>query len=494
MRIAIAGFSQETNTFNPIPSTLADFENHTLLFGEQLLERLPDRDTLSGILDFYTQQQEVEVVPVLWAECVANGKLSDETLYYFENQLVERLGGSLPIDALLFALHGATVSRSIDDVSGYLLRAARKSVGRDTPVAVALDHHAVVTEQIVRFADIVDAHETQPHDCYHTGRKAARSLLRVLTAGVRPVKCFVKIPMIAPQDQFLTSGGPMKQWFDHARELEKNPEVLSVSLFPMQPWVDVVEGGWAVVAFTDDNPELASSIVVSLAKEAWSLREAFWVSERLSIEKGIRKAARQSGGLVVLSDTGDAVYGGSTGDSTCILKELIRQDIPCPAYVPIVDAAAVEEATRKGIGTAVLTVGAVYDPFSTPAKLHGTIRAISCGLRCATHQGWGIITLGRTVLMQIKNVFLVILEKRNHAINMPLLYTHLGLDMADAGMVVCKTGSNFQYFDSLRGSLIRLDTPGASQANLAGLEWKRLPRPVYPFDDLLSWEPVPVIL
>ena len=74
-----------------------------------------------------------------------------------------------------------------------------------------------------------------------------------------------KIPLITPQDQFLTSAGPMKQWFDRARELERRPEVLDVSPYPMQPWLDVAEGGWAVVVHTENNPKLAETLADEMA-------------------------------------------------------------------------------------------------------------------------------------------------------------------------------------------------------------------------------------
>jgi microcystin degradation protein MlrC len=66
-------------------------------------------------------------------------------------------------------------------------------------------------------------------------------------------------------------------------------------------------------------------------------------------------------------------------------------------------------------------------------------------------------------------------------------YTHLGLDVADARAVVVKTASNFQFFSRWRSGLIRVDSPGTTQSDLTALEWKRLPRPIYPLDPLTDW-------
>ncbi len=492
MRIALVGISQESDTFNPVPSSLENFRNQMLLFDRELFRNHPEKDTLQAAVDFFSSKPDVELVPLFWANCVAGGRMDEKTTRYFKNELITRLRAALPLDGILFSLHGAHAAENVDDFAGFILTAARETVGNGPVISVPMDHHGVVTETIMRQADIIDGHETQPHKPYETGWKASASLYKLLTEHIRPVKCFEKIPMVAPQDQFLTSGGAMKQWFDHARELEKNPEVLSISPFPMQPWVDVESGGWSVIAYTNNNPELARSIVKELADEAWSLREEFWISERVSIEEGIREAVEADEGLVVISDTGDAVYGGGTGDSTHLLKEMIRQNIPCKAYLPIVDPEAIEKIFKAGPGKTALTVGGRTDPFSTPAEVEGLITAISPGLQIMTERN--LSEIGRAALMEINNVKLVILERRNHTINLPIIYTHLGLDMTEAKMVVCKTGSNFQYFSHWRKKLIRIDTPGVTQSDLTRFTWKHIPRPTFPLDDIKDWKSNPQIV
>src|SRR5262249_30530016 len=143
---------------------------------------------------------------------------------------------------------------------------------------------------------------------------------------------------------------PMKEWFDLARQMERRSGVLDVSPYPMQPWLDVAEGGWSVVVHTDNAPELAEALAAEMADKAWSLRERFWESARVAPALGVRRAVEAERGLVILSDTGDSVYGGAPGDSTCILRALLDQQVPCPAFVPMVDAEAVNEALAAGVG------------------------------------------------------------------------------------------------------------------------------------------------
>src|SRR5205085_10110805 len=101
-------------------------------------------------------------------------------------------------------------------------------------------------------------------------------LFRMLRGEIRPTVAWRKMGMITPQDQFLTSDGRMKEWFDLARQMERRNGVLDVSPYPMQPWLDVAEGGWAVVVHTDDALEMAQSFAAEMADKAWSLRQRFW--------------------------------------------------------------------------------------------------------------------------------------------------------------------------------------------------------------------------
>ena len=96
----------------------------------------------------------------------------------------------------------------------------------------------------------------------------------------------------------------------------------------------------------------------------------------------------------------------------------------------------------------------------------------------------GICDLGETALLRIGSVRIALLNHRSFAINHPILYTHLGIDLTDAHSVVLKTASNFQFFSRWRQGLIRVDSAGTTQSNLAAFTWKRLPRPIYPFDPI----------
>ena len=377
----------------------------------------------------------------------AGGAITDAAFSQLRHELGELLRAAGPVDAVFLSLHGAAATEAEDDVEGAVLVDVRRLIDDRVPIVVALDHHANITRRMVANANLLIGHETQPHDIVATGRKAARLLFRLLAGEISPVVAWQKIPMITPQDQFLTASGPMKTWFDRARALERQPGVLDVSPYPMQPWLDVAEGGWAVVVHTDKDADLARRLAADMAALAWQLRKQFWLSERVAPAEAVRQAAAAPEGLVILSDTGDSFYGGAPGDNTCLLRELLEQQVPCLALVPVIDAAAVAAATAAGVPSRItLPVGARHDSvFCQPVTLTGRVAALSEGMTTEV-PGWGVVRSGRTALLECGAVRVVLLDRGSFAINHPLLYTHLGIDVADAKMVVVKTASNFQFF------------------------------------------------
>lgn len=492
-RIAVAELAQETDSFSPLRAGLSEFVGYGLYRGPEILERMRGAGPIGGLLEVAPESpRPLEFIPILRAWAGAGGIIEDATYRPLREELLAGLRAAGTLDAVFLALHGAASAETEDDVEGDLLAAVRSIVGDHVPIAVPLDHHANITQRMAANADWLVGHETQPHDTVATGRKTARLLFRQLAGAVQPSRAWRKLPLITPQDQFLTLSGPMKTWFDQAREFERDPRVLDVSPYPMQPWLDVPEGGWAVVVHTDRDPALANDIAQRMANLAWELRDAFWRSERLPIADAVRAAHAAERGLVILSDTGDSVYGGAPGDNVELLKELLRQNGPGIALVPVVDPQAVAAARAAGVAAKLtIDIGGKNDTvFSSPVRVTGRVAALSDGVTLDIADR-GVCDIGRTALLECGSVRIALLAERSFAINHPSLYWHLGLDPADARMVVVKTASNFQFFARWRQALLRVDTPGTTQSNLSAFEWKKLPRPIYPLQPVPSLPTAP---
>jgi microcystin degradation protein MlrC len=252
----------------------------------------------------------------------------------------------------------------------------------------------------------------------------------------------------------------------------------------MQPWLDVDEGGWTAVVVTDDDQALAERLADELADLAWSLRDDFLVREAVGIDEAVLAADAEPEGVVVLSDTGDTVFGGAAGDSTLILEAMLRLGIKGPALVPMIGPRLVARLFEAGEGaTVTLPVGAeVATAFFSPLTVTGTVRRLGPGRVAVSGYQDAEIDMGRTAVLEIGPVTLLATERRGVAGNLPDVYRAFGIEPAEAKMVVLKTASNFQYFASMTKRLIRADTRGPGQSDVFTLPWKRLPRPIYPLE------------
>lgn len=490
MRIGLIHISQETNDFNPAPTTLADFEAFGLFEGKDIVHHVGRFGQIGG---HYAATEAlgggIETVPIIRAFAIAGGRITQQAQQHFLARITEGLNNAGKIDGLALQLHGACAAVGLDDVEGEQAELCRSILGPDVPILLGLDHHGSVTRRMMANVDAIVAHRTQPHDPFDTGVMGTKLLVRMIREKLKPTMALRMIPLVTHQEQFLTNRGPMKRWFDAARAFEADSRVLQVAPFPMQPWLDVAEGGWSVVVVTDGDHSLANEIADEMADLCWSMRDDFLQRETFSIDEAVMLADREPKGCVVLSDTGDTVFGGAAGDSNLILEALVRLKPSGPALVPMISVPAVATLVAAGEGaTVTLPLGGhVATAFFKPLIVTGTVRTIADGRIRVIDNHQDVIDMGTTVIFDAGPVTLMISEKRGVAGNVPDAWRAFGIEPASAKMAVLKTASNFQYFAPITSRVIRVDTAGPGQSDVHGLPWRRLPRPIYPLDPISGW-------
>lgn len=490
LRIALIHIQQETNDFNPVLTTLDDYRSFGLFEGQEIADKLGDIGQTGGHYKAVADSGlDIETIPIVRGYAVAGGRIDRASFDYFQDKIRSGLTAIGKIDGLALQLHGACASEDIDDVEGEQAALCREILGPDIPIVLGLDHHGNVTQKLIDNCDIIVGHRTQPHDPFDTGVIGTSLLIRMIREKFKPTTAWRKIPLVTHQEQFLTDRGPMKKWFDRARAMEADPRVLQASNYPMQPWLDVTEGGWSTIVVTNNDQALAEQLADELADYCWSLRDEFLVRESLSVDEAVLKADRADKGVVVLSDTGDTVFGGAAGDSNLILESMLRQKITGPALVPFISPALAHKLAAAGEG-ATLTVevgGDAAPAFFTPLTVTGTVRKVGGGLIPLHFNAQNEVDLGVAVLFEVGPVLLMVTEKRGVAGNLPDVYRVMGVDPADYKIAVLKTASNFQYFAPISSGVVRADTAGPGQSDVYSLPWKRLPRPVYPLESFTDW-------
>ncbi|MCW5850309.1 MAG: M81 family metallopeptidase [Anaerolineae bacterium] len=490
MRIAIGELKQETNSFSPLPTTLTAFEEQYVRRGDELLTQFGDaRVEIPAMLDTL-RAAGAEPVPLLAAFAVARAALTRPTFDLLLGELLDRLRAALPVDGVLLALHGATAVEDDPDAEGAILAAVRAVVGPDLPIGVSLDLHGHITPRMVQHATFLIGYQEYPHiDMYETGERAARLLLATLAGERRPVTALARRPLLVNAVNGRTSDGPLHAVYLRARQMERDGEVLHASLFPVQPWLDVPDVGFAAVVVADGDRPAAQAAADELADMVWDRRAQF-EPDLMTVEDAIRLGLDAPGGLTVVGDPGDAPSSGAAADNPTVLRTLLDMGADRasrPIYMTLCDPDAVRQAAEAGLSADVtLQVGHSFSRGDgEPLTVQGRVVGLGDGVCRLTGAGATGLTvqLGPTAVLAIGSIRLCLRSRPGMEWD-PAVYTHVGLDPRDAGLIFVKSPSHFRVaYADLADRLVSADTPGAARANLRLLPFRRVTRPLYPLDE-----------
>ena len=489
MRIAIASILQESNTFSPVMTAYHDFQP---VFGKDVIRRHRGKLTeMGGFLDVL-EHQGAMARPVCAAWAITANRLVGPDFERLQLEFREALRRAGKVDGVLLAMHGAQTAEGVDDVEGRLLEITREAAGERVPVVASLDLHANITRAMVERATALVGYHTYPHiDMFETGQKAARLLLRIIKGECHPVTAWRKLPLIVNAENSQTSRGPMARLIGRGERLEKSGGVEAVSVFPVQPWLDIEEMGSAVVVVSNGKVEAAERAAAEIAKKFWDTRREFDVKLE-TVHRALREAEQVRDGLVVLAESSDSTGSGSPGDSTGVLKHLLKARLSRPAAIFLVDPEAVAELVRAGVGATVrLAIGGKFDRAnSQPVEVAGRVRLISDGRWTPRHRGYntGIETdLGTSAVLEVGWVRVLIASKPAMTVDPELFRSH-GIDPAHCQVVVVKSPNGFRAaYEPLAKKIFLVDTPGVSTARLERLPWKKVSG-VWPLDRRVGYE------
>ena len=227
-------------------------------------------------------------------------------------------------------------------------------------------------------------HRTQPHDPFDTGKiGTAASDPDHPARNAKPAMAWRKIPFALAPGAVPDLPGPDEDLVrPGARAGRRIRACCRPRTIPMQPWLDVAEGGWATIVVTDGDRALAERLADELADLAWSMRDDFQVREAVPVDEAVRMADAAERGVVVLSDTGDTVFGGAAGDSNLILEAMLRLGIKGRALVPLISPEAANRLADAGEGaTVTLPLGGdAATAFFKPIEVTGTVRKVGGGV------------------------------------------------------------------------------------------------------------------
>ena len=460
--------------------------------GSEIFARFAGTETeIGGALD-YADQCGFEVVPLLFAHASSSaGRVQAEVFSAILEELIERIRRVLPVDGVLLVLHGAMVADTHEDATGEILRSVREVIGSDVPLVGTLDLHANVTEHMVHQATGLVGYHTAPHvDQAGTGKRAMSLLSEVAAGRARPVTALRRLPMILPGETARTTDGPLAEVMTLLHKVAGYPNILDLSVFSVQPWLDVGDVGCSVLVIADGDGAAAAAEADRLAQTFWDRRRRFEV-ELVPTADAIRLALDSDRHPYVLADSADAPSSGAPGDSTIVLRALLDARPVRECYVNIVDPEAVASMVSAGVGQEItLSVGACFGShLYDPVEATGRITLICDGDFLQKGPGFHgeILHRGLTGVLRIGCVQLVVMEKAVRQWD-PELYRSAGLEPRDAQIVVVKSPAGFRAaYEPFAAEIQILDAAGVCSPKLRNLPFQKVSRPLYPLDEFEEW-------
>lgn len=477
LRIFAASLGTETNTFAPIPTDRRAFAAAYYPPGTH-----PDTPTLCSAPMIAARRAAAAGGHTLiegtatWAEPAG---LTGQAVYEgLRDEILGQLRAAMPVDVILFGLHGAMVAHGYDDCEGDLIANARL-IAPSAVIGAELDLHAHLSDRMVAHADLIVAFKEFPHTDFLARAEELTALcLRAATGAIKPTAAVFDCRMIGG---YMTSREPGRSFVDRLQALEGQGGILSISVIHGFQAADVYDVGTKVLVYTDTDPSGAAGLAETLGRELIGWGDA-GVPVHLKTEEAVAEAIRMPGGPIVLADRWDNPGGGVAGDSTFLIAELLKHpDVPA-AVGALWDpqAAAFCIAAGPGAEMPLRFGGKAAATSGTPIDAVVRVRATTDDLVIPFEQS--TVSLGAAAAVTIGNLDVVLATGRAQTFN-PAVFTNLGIDLAAKKIVVVKSSNHFHAaFAPIAAGIIYVDCGGPYPPDPARIAYTRIRRPIAPLD------------
>src|SRR5947208_1656950 len=503
-RIAVLGFSIECNKFAP-PATKAHFAARTYLEGDAILAeaRRPTPTMLPETPGFVAAMDAAGPwVPVGIALAMSepNGPVEHGFFEELLDTITRRLKATMPVDGVYFCAHGAAITTEEDDPEGVLFERIRAIVGPDMPIVATFDLHANVSDRMVDMIDAFIGYRTNPHlDMRERGSEAAAAM-RELLAGATTERVRLRLPIVPPSVTLLTAAGPYAEMIalGQRRQEQMSPAIMNVSVMGGFAYADTAKNGLSVIVTARGDRDAAASLAREIAQYGWDNRARFYpkltpLDE--AVEKALSAARDPTLPALAFADVADNPGGGGRGNTMFLLRAFAEAGVKGALFGVICDPPLAAEAHRHGLHyhfDAHFNLDETTkfsEPWHAPARV-AALHDGNCVGRRGIYAGTRL-ALGPCAALAIGGITIVVVSHRVQCAD-PIFFELMGLDIGMARSVAVKSRGHFRGgFDEFFGpeQIVEVDLPGLTSPMLNRFEWTRLPRPVIPLDEGVSWTP-----
>jgi microcystin degradation protein MlrC len=491
MRVGIIAIQQESNTFLDKPTVLDRFREDLLLTGADVRSALADAHHEVGGFFSGLDETGIEAVGIVAARAMPFGIIAADAFRSLMGILDTALAGAGELDGLLVAPHGAAVSEPEPDFDGFWLSRLRQQLGNQIPIIGTLDPHANLSAKMVAACDALVAYRTNPHlDQRARGLEAATLMTRTLRGELHPVQRACYPPVAINIERQSTTAEPCRGILEAARLGRERPGVLSSSILLGFPYADVAEMGSATLVVADKDADLAQTCADDLGQLLWRRRHEL-IGQLIDIPAALALATSLTGPVCLL-DMGDNVGGGSPADGTSLAQAMLQRALG-PTFVCLYDPESVEASRAAGIGGTVRlrAGGKTDDAHGAPLEIEAIVLQLSDGKWTEPeprHGGFMKFDQGPTAIVQVRDCMTIMLTSRRMAPFSLLQLSSCQIDPAAFRYLIVKgVHAPVAAYESVCSHFIRVNTPGATTADMSALSYRHRRLPMFPFEPDARW-------
>jgi microcystin degradation protein MlrC len=472
-RIAIAGLGIESSTFSPALTDEAAFHAK---YDTAVFSTYPFMAADSPL------RQRAIWIPTIVGHSLPGGAVTREAYESLVNKTLDSLKKYAPYDGLYFDIHGAMSVVGLDDPEGDFIKRIRQVVGRGTLISTSMDLHGNVSWTLAENTDLITDYRLAPHeDAMQTKERAVTDLLSRLDSGKgKPAyKAWIPIPVLLPGEKTSTRIEPAKSVFKAIDPTLAQPGIIDGGIWVGYPWADEPRNH-AVVVVTGDDKQKVTAAAEKLAHSFWDARNGYaFVAPTKPWNECLDSALASPKHPFFISDMGDNPTAGGAGDVTWTLNQLLanpkfsKANGPSLIYASIPGPQLIQQAIAAGVnGKVDGYAGAKVDNrYSPPAHLVGTVESIVKGDKDAEVEA----------VIRVGSLHVIVTQKRK-PYHKEIDFTRLGLAPGKTDIIVVKIGYLEPELYAMRAAWLMALTPGGVDQDIEHLNYKRIQRPMFPFD------------
>jgi microcystin degradation protein MlrC len=492
MRIAICGIYGECSTFSLDVMRASIFE---VLHGDELLAHYEWDERLGEVV------ADVDWVPLTRAHSGAGGPLDPDFYVEIFARVARELRECGPLDGVYLDMHGALKVLGRDHAEERFVAMVRDIVGDGVVLGMSMDPHGNFSRELAELVDVVAVYRHAPHiDRLQTRDRAVTNLVETIARGVRPKKAWVRVPVLLPGERTSTLFEPATSIFGSQIPMIDEFGLMDLGLWCGFPWADEDRNAAAVLATGDDEQAVVAA-AERLASAYWDARADFGITSPNSgtWDEALDFVLAGQPRPVYLSDSGDNVTAGGSGDVTFALAATKgRADVSASGlrflFAGLVDAPTLEAAIEAGVGGVLeRAIGAVVDArYAQAVPGRWVVERFIDGV-----YGEGIVG----AVLRDGAISVSVQSYRQRFVGgvdpATPAFAMLGLaftDITPYDVVVVKNGYLFPNQREMSGAEFMAFTPGGTDLDFGRLTFEHVWRPMFPMDTDFEADLTPVVL